>query len=183
MLISADFVANMLEYKSVYPEKLQFLLSWVQSKAESLIGRKLESAEYVWQLDGTGKKKIILPAWPVTEVTGIYLDSSRAFATALEEGDYYLDAEAGIISLYNHATPEGDRTVKVTATAGYDDETLPADLKMAFIEAINWNMSRLNDHSFGKTTQNTPDGVNVGYEMVLPLGVQRVLDSYREVRV
>jgi len=52
---------------------------------------------------------------------------------------------------------------------------------MAFYEAIMWNLSRLGDKAFGVRNQSTPDGLTVGYEMVLPMGVQRVFESHRDI--
>jgi hypothetical protein len=183
MLISQEFVNRILDYTEAQHEQVTLLLAWVQSKAESLIGRKLDNADYTWYLDGNGGDKIILPVRPIVEIDGLYLDSGRDFATAEDEDDYYVDTESGIITLYSTTAPVGNRVIKVVADAGYTETTFPADLKMAFLEAISWNMSRMMDRAFGRSNQSTPDGMSVGYEMVLPMGVQRVFESYRDVRV
>jgi hypothetical protein len=56
-------------------------------------------------------------------------------------------------------------------------------LKMACLEAISWNFSRMRDKQYGVKNETTPDGITRGYEMVLPMAAQRVFDAYREVRI
>lgn len=183
MLISRDTVLRVLALDESQTDIIDDLIAWIQDRAELLIGRKLESAEFTWYLDGTGSNRIVLPVAPVTAITAIYLDSGRTFATAEDSSTYYTNLDHGIITLYNATTPCYPVSVKVVATAGYTETTLPASLKQAFIEAISWNLNRYADRHFGRTSQSTPDGVQVGYEMVLPMGVQRVFEAYREVRI
>jgi hypothetical protein len=183
MLVDREYINRILGYKETDQERLILLLEWVQSKAESLIGRKLDLDTYTWYLDGNYGDKIVLPVRPVVSITALYLDSGHDFETETDSDDYYVDLESGIIQLYGTIAPKRHRTIKVIASAGYDEDTFPADMKMAFLEAISWNMSRMLDRSFGRTNQSTPDGMTVGYEMVLPMGVQRVFESYRDVRV
>lgn len=180
MLISVDNCLDFLNLDSKYRDRVELLTSWVQARAESIIRRKLDKADYTWQLDGQGSHSVQLPVIPVNSVTGVYLDSDRVFETAEETSDYYLDSDTGIISFYNKIL-FGFKTIKVVANAGYDEETFPADLKLAFYEAIQWNLSRVQDRMFGVSTQSTPDGVSLAYEMVLPMGVQRVFESYRDM--
>ncbi len=182
-LISQEYVTSVLDYSENQNEQVSLLLAWVESKAESIIGRKLSLAEYTWYLDGNWGEKIILPVRPIVSVDAVYIDSVRTFGDALSEDSYYVDTESGIVTLFRNLVPKGHRVVKIVATAGYDEDSFPADLKMAFLEAISWNMSRMLDRSFGRTNQSTPDGMTVGYEMVLPMGVQRAFESYRDVRV
>lgn len=183
MLISRDTVLQLLGLDESNVDRVDMLIAWIQDRAELLIGRKLEYAEFTWYLDGTGSNRIVLPVAPVTAITALYIDSGRSFTEAEDSDEYYVNTANGIVTLFNTTTPRMPIVIKVEATAGYTEDTLPASLKMAFMEAIKWNLSRWNDGYFGRTNQNTPDGVSVGYEMVLPMGVQRVFEAYREVRI
>lgn len=179
MLINPDDVLNVLNYDVKWRTKVEFLLEWVQQRAETIIRRKLDKADYTWLLDGNDTTRVRLPVLPINSTTGVYVDYSRVFATAVNTSEYYVDEDAGILEFYN-LKPDGVRVVKVVANAGYDEDSFPADLKMAFIEAVGWNMNRITDKSFGIRQQATPDGLTTGYEMVLPLGVQRVFEMYRD---
>ncbi len=182
-LISREFVSTTLNVDDSLQAQVDLLIDWISQRAVSLIGREIMSAERTVYLDGNCKNTIILPVIPVTEMSGIYLDSSREFTSAVESDDYYLDEDTGIVTLHEDTTPEGTATVKVVFTAGYTQSTLPADLKMACLEAVSWNLNRLHDKQYGVKNEVTPDGITRGYEMVLPMAVQRVFDAYREVRI
>lgn len=183
MLIDRDWVIAQLGLQDADGDNVDFCIEWVQSRAENYIGRKLESDTYTWYLDGTGGKTIILPICPITSLTSISLDSSRLFTTNLSESDYYCDLETGIIQLYRKTTTDDARTVKVVAVAGYTSDTLPGDLKMAFLSAISHHMAKLVNRAFGMSSQTSPDGVNMSYELELPSDTKRVFDSYREVNI
>lgn len=161
---------------------INFLVSWAQSRAESLIGRSLELSERTEYLDGNGKHTLILPVIPVHSITSISIDNSRAFLTTENPSDYYCDLKSGILN-FDFCVPPGHGNVKVVFNAGYNADSLPFDLKMALIECISWNFGRINNKAFGISNRNSPDGVGFSYEMVLPLGAQRVFELYRDVRV
>lgn len=182
-LITRDLIEDMIGTDDSQQSKVDMLIEWITQKAESIIGRKLSNEQRTAYLKGFGDHKIILPVIPVTAITSISLDADREFTETLDSSDYYCDFETGIVSLFDEKTPEGVKTIKVVYTAGYTPTTLPADLKFAFIEAISWNLTRLADKNFGVRNMTTPDGVNISNELVLPMGVQRVIDSYREARI
>ena len=182
MILTNSTVIEFLKLESTDSARIDTLIAWAQARAELIMGRSLESVERTDHLKGNHSHKIILPVTPVTDIASISLDGDRDFTESITDDDYYLDSASGIIHLYSDITPVGYATVKVVYTAGYTEDTLPADIKMALIECISWNMKRLNDSALGISSHNTPDGVGVGYEMVLPLGAQRVFESHRDVR-
>lgn len=182
-LLNREWLMNQLGYGDTYQDKIDFCIEWITSRAESYIARKLESDTYTWYIDGNGASSIILPVTPVTAITSISIDASRSFTTNLETDEYYLNEQAGIVYLYHRYTPIGVRIIKVVATAGYTSDTLPGDLKMAFISAISHHMAKLINKSFGMSSITSPDGVNASYELELPSDTKRILDSYREVHI
>jgi hypothetical protein len=184
-LVTRDFVSTALGAGDDLQWQIDLLIDWVSERAESIIGRELMSEERTEYLDGSWSSSIILPVIPVTSVSGVYLDSDHEFGsdTEVESSDYYLNTKTGIIYLYDDLTPKGVATVKVVFTGGYTTDNLPADLKMACLEAISWNFSRMRDKQYGVKNETTPDGITRGYEMVLPMAAQRVFDAYREVRI
>lgn len=183
-LISRNLVKEIFSVEDKQQAQVDLLINWISEKAVSIIGRDIMSETRTTYLEGLGTDKIILPVIPITTMTSITLDSSHLFTgSALATTDYYLDTATGIVTLYNSNTPVGVNTIKIVYIAGYTEATLPADMKMACLEAIEWNLSRLVDKQFGIRNETTPDGVSRAYEMVLPLGVQRVFEAYKDVRV
>jgi hypothetical protein len=179
-LINIDRALDFLSLDVQNRDRVEILAKWVQSRAESIIRRKLDLDTYTWILDGNRSQTIQLPVMPVTSVTAIYFDTDRIFDEAEDTDDYYVETETGIITFYDKYL-YGLKTIKVIAVAGYDTDNFPSDLELAFYEAIQWNLSRLVDRAFGVRNQSTPDGQTVGYEMVLPMGVQRVFESYKDM--
>lgn len=182
-MLDRDFVMRQLGFSDSEQESVDFCIEWVEERARSYIGRPLASSQYTWLFDGRASDAIILPVCPVVSVDELYLDSSRAFDQVIDPTSYHIDTESGIITLYDDVTPRGRHTVKVVATAGYTSETLPADLKMAFLSAISHHMLKLVNKSFGLASQSSPDGVNMSYELELPSDTKRIFDAYKEVRV
>jgi len=181
-VLSVAYVRTILQKDESYDSQLAFVVPWVLERAESIIGRKLESAEYTWYYDGCGKRTIMCRVYPVASVA-VYLDADRAFTTALASTEYFLDGETGVIDLYDHITPYGVKTVKVVATAGYTEETLPADLKGALVATIQQHLTKLMTSAFGFSSMSAPDGGSATFELELPIDAKRIFDSYRGVKI
>lgn len=184
-LLTRDFVTTALGASEEDQWQIDLLIDWISERARSIIGREIMSEERTAYIEGRGTNTILLPEIPVASVSALYLDSDRDFTsdTEISSEDYHLETGSGVITLYDDVAPSGVATVKVTYIAGYTTSTLPADLKMACLEAISWNYSRLRDKQYGVKNETTPDGITRGYEMVLPMAAQRVFDAYREMRV
>ena len=183
-LITWSTVKDELGLETSLKSKTERLISWISAKAEVIAGRKLTSETRTQYLPGNGTDTIVLPIFPVTAFTSLNVDSQHKFTGSdVSSDDYYIDMDTGIITLYNATVPRGVNVAKVVYTAGWTEATLPGDVLQACLEAITWNLQRENDRAFGIRNQTTPDGVNIGYEMVLPMGVQRVFESYANVRV
>jgi len=183
-LVTWDNIKDELALDNAMKGRTERLISWISARAETIAGRKLTSEERTQYLPGTGTSRLILPVWPVTELASLIIDTTHQFdGDAVSSDEYFLDSDTGIVHFYNRAIPLGINMVKVVYTAGWTEATLPGDVLQACIEAISWNMQREGDRAFGVKNQTTPDGVNVGYEMVLPMGVQKTFESYGDKRV
>jgi hypothetical protein len=180
MLLTADYVMDMLGIDVKGRTRVDLLIEWVQARAEAIITRKIESDTYTWYLDGNGSDTINLPVWPITSMTSVSYDWTRAFTETLETTDYEIDENTGILTFLT-CEPTGRRTIKIVAVAGWTSTTVPADIKMAMLEAISWNYVRFANKAFGVMNQASPEGLTVGYEMVLPMGCERVFEMYRDI--
>lgn len=75
-------------------------------------------------LNGTGTRKLLLPRWPVAEVSSVILVKDDGTQQLLVAGpgtgtDYTLDGAAGILTRLRGVWPCGDGNVLVANTAGY----------------------------------------------------------------
>lgn len=129
-----------------------------------LLGRVLESAEYVEKLDGTGFDFLTLSQRPVTEVAEVKIDADRGFGSGIEalaSDEYDLDADTGMLYRVAATWPFGRRNIRVTYTAGY--ATVPADVTQAANEIVAEWYVRAKQLKSGQS-QAEVASENVGYE-------------------
>ncbi|MCF7944724.1 MAG: hypothetical protein K9L24_01160 [Spirochaetia bacterium] len=178
-ILSWSFIQRFLNLPDDLREKTELLNGWITKRGESIMHREIMESERTEKYSGNGRDTILLLCWPVSSVSSVTVDGE-----VLDPELYYTETDTGVLQRIDGSKfPVGNRNIEITYIGGWTESTLPADIKFAAIEAVSWNLSRLNDNAMGIKSQTTPDGVNVGYELVMPLSVQRVFESYRNVMV
>jgi len=150
----------------------------VSRRANSITRRKLKSRTYTdATFDGTGDDHLVLPQYPVTAVSAVSVDITRAFAATavLDSDDYEYDEDTGILYIWI-GTPKFKRCVRVTYTAGY--VTAPDDLQDAIVQAVAYSWKKSVSKSFG-VQSITGDGVTTQFEIDLPIPSMRIIESYK----
>lgn len=176
-ILSWPFIQRFLSLPDDLREKTELLNGWITKRGESIMHREIMESERTEKYSVNGRDTILLRCWPVSSVSSVTVDDE-----VLDSDLYDVENDTGVIYRIDGANfPDGRRNIKIIYTGGWTESTLPDDIKFAAIEAVSWNLSRLNDNAMGIKSQTTPDGVNVGYELVMPLSVQRVFESYRNV--
>ena len=128
-LIDVKDALDMPSSESGQDNKLTRLIKAVSTDFEKSSGRKIDKIERTIYFDiESGQRTIYLPAWPVDteENFKIYQDTSRAFGddTEVDSDFYYLDADTGIIDLFQ-AYPICKKSIKIVFTAGMAVLTSP----------------------------------------------------------
>lgn len=125
---------------------LNQLIAEVDTVIQNYTGRKsFESGVRTEYLDGNGKDELFLGHCPLTDVTGVWVDSDGYYGKGTdafpdesewEEGSYFVpyseeadEDNASMLVALNRVWTEGRGNIKVTYTAGY--ETIPTDLELA----------------------------------------------------
>lgn len=177
-------VQQLLGFDGDEQTRTELLISAASGAANAYTGRLLASRAHTLICDGNGRQYILLPEYPVTALTKVFIDSDRVFAAASEVTDCIYYGETG--ELWREGGfPSARQNVKVTYTAGYTvtpGGTLPAEIKMAVIELIQWYRHRVEAESLGLRSVQSPDGTISQYEIDLPMSARRRLDPYRKVR-
>lgn len=155
------------------------LINAASARANNITGRELASRTHTdIILDGTGRDIVVLPQYPVTDVSELRIDVSREFGSSTvvdtDDYEYYEDGRL----FYHSYFPLDRRCVKVTFTAGYT--TVPYDLQQAIAETCAYMWKRLKSRAIG-TRSITADGVTTQFEIDIPLPAMRVLQSYRSM--
>jgi hypothetical protein len=142
--------------------------------------------------DGYLQREIYLREYPVQELISVWYDSHRSFNELSElSKDIYTfqtptsysggDCPSSILLMDDLRFPKGRCTIKVEYTAGYNDETLPDDLKGAFLELVTWTLQRFKTKQIGVNGLINQQGraVQNTFEKKMPLSVEIKLKPYR----
>jgi hypothetical protein len=153
----------------------------VSAMIRSYYGYDLLKQDYTdIYLDGSGKRNLMIPQWPVNSITSVEEDG-----TALTEGtDYdlyspmgYLRKDKGSIWL------EGNKTIKLTYNAGYilvfTDFSLPRDIQLACIQQIAAEYDKFKSKGWNETARTMPDGSITRLSDALLPSVVRLLKPHK----
>jgi len=179
-LITIDELRAMTEdVKLPTDTTLELLINQASQIAETKCKRKLATQSLDVVLDAPiGRKKLLLPEYPVVSVTSVYVDSERAWEAESLVTDYYVDTPSAILHR-DVGWGTTAQSVRVVFEAGY--ETVPPDLQGAIVELILWLKRRQPGGNVGVRTLTDPDGTATEIEISMPLHVQRVLFDYARV--
>ena len=131
-------------------------------------------------LDGSGHAELLLPQYPVAEVTSLVLNGA-ALLPAVPGGTsgWWLDCSAGLVALKNGLFTRGRGNVLAAYSAGFSP--VPADLAQAALEqaAMRFQESAAGHGRLGVAARTLADGsVSYSQKALLPQ-VREVLDRYR----
>lgn len=157
----------------------EYLINSATEQAEAVARRLLKARTLTKDLDGSGRPMLTLPVYPVSSVTSVLVDSTRAFGAATEldeDDDWVLYADEGMLCHLGSGWPEGRKNVRVTWTGGLD----PVDSRLqdAVIEVVAWNVPRFRGKGIGLRAAKGGDW-DYSYELSIPMNAQRVFESYR----
>lgn len=166
-LISWEEAKQVFDLADTDQDFVTFLINSISLRVKEITGRILVEAEHSEYLRGFGDKTILLPQFPVSEITVLKLDPSRAFGddTALETAEYCFDAASGIIELYERVTSRGQKTIYCEWTAGFNP--VPEHIQEAVLETIQWNLGRFKGGGIGMEMQSA-EGVMVRPSLTIP---------------
>ena len=192
-LITAEIYRNVIETKGTGLDTrlTDYLIPMGEALAAFLCHRVLpdgtphlenDEADITQYLDGgeVSDRKYIYPAaYPITEVTSVHLDGSRAFgASALltVDTDYFVDARK--IYLISGAIPKGPRTGKLVYQGGFTSETALKNLQIGICMLIAWlDGNKGKQHMASQAIANL--GLSTSFIKEIPADVKLMLGPFR----
>jgi len=154
------------------------LINIASTLANRITKRILKSADYTDYLDGNGGSTIVLPQYPITNITELNLDAERNWNAATEVTEYGIYGETGVVTLFEDTFPDAKYSVKVVYTAGYVD--VPEDIKSAVIEIVQFLYQRENSNLIGKKSVQTGEGISESWELSIPVLALETLLRYKK---
>jgi hypothetical protein len=169
---------------------VEYLINSISDQAEMIAGgRRLKSRSYSptgstpYIFDGNGREEIILPEWPVTAISHVYIDSTRAWgaATEIDAADFVFDVDTGLLYYPGRTLTAGIRNLRIDRTAGW--ATVPDYVQQAVVETVIWTRSRLRGSNIGMRSVGGPNGISSSYEIEIPMSARKVFESLRGGRI
>jgi len=134
-------------------------------------------------LNGTGKCAFALPVQPIVSI-----DSFTINGSPVAPSTYVLDTDLGIVTFTGTVSgfSAGVKNVAVTVTAGYDAQdgpSLPRDVYRAGLDLAKAIWDELSTGAIAATSVHLGASTMVIKAAKRPPSVQRVIDTWRAVRV
>jgi uncharacterized phiE125 gp8 family phage protein len=167
---------------------LETMINRAGALANRFTGRTLKSADYVEFYDGTGTSKLMLRRYPVTAVSSIYDDVTRAWAAAsLIDSDEIIIDSAGVIQLdpaEGTIFTRGRLNIKISYTAGYKDtddaNRVPYDLQEAALLILQHSYKRhYETQRIGLNSETVGDKTMTYSDDAIPKKAKAILELYR----
>lgn len=144
----------------------------------NFVGRDLALRDVVEFQDGNGHDRFILDCTPVASVESISVDPQHRFESPLQESQYRVDPETGIVTLYGISVPALKDCIRISYSAGYDP--IPDDVKAAVADTIQMMARRITGVAGGVTSRTMADGGTEQLETVAPTDYAKfLLRAYR----
>lgn len=116
-------------------ELLGRLVTAASDFVKDWLGRPLLSALYTERFDGHGQDLIVMPQWPITDVTSVMIHGQSVPAAAsINATGYSFDATTIWLTGYRFAM--GRRNVEISWTAGYAPAAIPPAISQAVVELV-----------------------------------------------
>jgi hypothetical protein len=190
VLPTASALISWEDYKAIFnisdndeQDKYQILINQASALIESYCRRDLKARDYEEFLDGHEKDVLVLSHYPIQSISAIYIDPAREFGNETVITDFDYDASAGLVYMRNGLFPDGHKIIKAQYRAGYEP-TDPAYqvLQSACLEMVKWIAGRYAGF-IGKRSETNADGMNIGFEIQMPMNVQSMLQPFVEVAI
>lgn len=139
---------------------------------------------------GSGKREMLLKQYPIQAVSGVYIDSARAFGveTLVDPSQYVITTDSegngiGLERLDGCVWDSGRHNIKVVYDCGYGatgTDEIPDDLKLAANFYAQFLQQRMKENDLGIATKSK-DTENITISSEMPKLVRELLNNYRRL--
>lgn len=161
-----------------------YLMNIVSKMFDSHTGRTLISTDLTEYYEGSGTESLFLRSYPVnssTDTIEVYVDANRLFGsdTQVDGSNLWLNTEFGRVVYVGRPFYKGE-PVKVVYNAGYAQDSVPYDLRLAALEALGVLYKRRQEGRFDVSTYSR-DTSSYTYLEAMPHTVMDTLKRYRRI--
>jgi len=156
---------------------LERYINSASEQIERYCCRKFKASSYTEIRDGSRSNEMLLKNYPVTAISGVYIDAARAFGvdTQLASTEYAI-IEPNVLRRHSYSFGSVSQSIKIVYTSGY--ATIPADLEDACIMLVELRYAKKSDRSLGRNSTGK-QGESISYTEGWPQEVTSILDGYK----
>jgi len=158
-----------------------YLMNVVSKLFDTVTGRTLIAADLTEYYQGDGTDTLYLRSYPVNSTTSeieVYIDEDRLFDADTKQAaaNLWIDSDMGRL-VHEGRELHKDEPVKVVYNAGYAQDSVPYDLRLAALEWLGVLYKRKQEGRFDVNTLSRGD-VSYTYLDTMPHTVRDVLRRY-----
>jgi uncharacterized phiE125 gp8 family phage protein len=167
--------------------KIATIISGVSAFFEGQCARSFEYKSYSAKLNGNGTDELMLPQYPIHQVTEIIVDDVEIDIDAeVAAKTLDIDQETGIL-YRTSGWSAGKRNIEITFTAGYTESEesgdvgpIPADLELAVTRMV----ARIYERSTAEGVSSvSPQSYSVNYMENVDADILATIARYQKTRV
>lgn len=155
---------------------LSRLITAASAAIETYLGRVITEASYTYTWSGKNTVSVMLPNYPVTEITSVTISGVTIPAAVSQNTCGYMFTEYGVV-LVGYEFIKGILNCSIVYTAGY--ATVPAEIEQACIDLVSL---RYSERDRTGIQSKSLAGESVTYSQKdMPESIKSVLQEWRKV--
>jgi hypothetical protein len=152
------------------------LITAASAGIESYLGRAILEASYTYVFSASNRDAVLLPNYPVTEITSVTIDDVAIPAATSHTTPGYMFTDYGVV-LIGYLFTRGILNCTVVYKAGY--ETVPYDVEQACVDLV---ALRYAERDRAGVQSKSLAGESISYsQRDMPESVKSALEGYKKV--
>ncbi len=163
--------------------RVQLFIDAASARISKYCERIFEQTTQTGELHSGRRQNVLLPnQYPVISVSALRISAARDWLSAdsLVPASQYVISNFGQTITYDGYFPNGSNNVFLTYVAGY--ATIPADLQLACLWAVEWYYRHRTREDMGKTTTSKGDE-SIGILAEMPPMIKEILLDYKRTEM
>ncbi len=139
MIVTAEELKNYSDVVSSDDSMIELMITAAQEIVQNYLGYRIEANDYQDTLDGNGEESINLGVKPIKDVSQLVIDGETMDVSLLVPMKEYL-------IFPNYIFTAGSLNIKVLFRAGYENNEIPAVMKLTVIRIAALLLSEGSGH-------------------------------------
>lgn len=167
--------------------RLEMFINAASQRIETMTSRCLKERTHTQYGSGDRSNTFILDHYPITSITELCIDNSSVFgaSTIIDPTKYSVTKDGYGILLLSDVFYRGNRNIKATYVAGYNDTDHPgnlAELEIGCLWIVEWYYRHRERADMGRTQKSKGDE-SVGILAEMPAMIKEIIHEYKRIEM